>query len=73
LTFVSSAFVPVASMPSWLQDFADNQPFSQVVDAMRALALGLPAGNHVWAAVLWMIAVLAVFVPLAVHAYRKAS
>jgi ABC transporter DrrB family efflux protein len=73
LTFVSSAFVPVSSMPGWLQAFADNQPFSQVVDAMRALALGTPAGNHIWAALLWMVAVLAVFVPLAVRAYRKVS
>lgn len=73
LTFVSSAFVPVASMPGWLQSFAANQPFSQVVDAMRALALGLPAGNHVWVAFLWMVAVLAVFVPLAVRAYRNVS
>ena len=73
LTFVSSAFVPVASMPGWLQAFAKNQPFSQMVDAMRALALGVPTGNHVWVGLLWMVGVMAVFVPLAVRAYRRAS
>jgi ABC transporter DrrB family efflux protein len=46
LTFVSSAFVPVQSMPGWLQAFANNQPISQLVEAMRALALGGPVGNH---------------------------
>ncbi|HTW18723.1 MAG TPA: ABC transporter permease [Mycobacteriales bacterium] len=73
LTFVSSAFVPVATMPGWLQAFANNQPISQMVEAMRALALGDPVGNHAWAGALWMIGVMAVFIPLAVRAYRKAS
>jgi ABC-2 type transport system permease protein/oleandomycin transport system permease protein len=73
LTFVSSAFVPVATMPGWLQAFANNQPISQMVEAMRAYALGDPVGNHVWVGVLWMAGIIAVFVPLAVRAYRKAS
>jgi ABC transporter DrrB family efflux protein len=73
LTFVSSAFVPVATMPGWLQAFAKNQPFTQMIDAMRALALGIPTGNHVWVGLLWMAGVLAVFGPLAVRAYRRAS
>jgi ABC-2 type transport system permease protein/oleandomycin transport system permease protein len=72
LTFVSSAFVPVPSMPGWLQAFANNQPITQVVDAMRALALGTPAGNHVWAGVVWLLGIMAVFIPLAVRAYRRA-
>ena len=72
ITFVSSAFVPTETMPGWLQAFADNQPFTQVVDAMRALALGLPVGNHVWLALVWMVGLLALFIPLAVRAYRRA-
>ncbi|HWC35889.1 MAG TPA: ABC transporter permease [Mycobacteriales bacterium] len=72
LTFVSSAFVPTQSMPGWMQAFANNQPITQMVDAMRAFALGTPTGNHVWAGILWMIGVIALFVPLAVRAYRKA-
>ena len=73
LTFVSSAFVQVNSMPGWLQAFANNQPISQMVAAMRAYALGTPVGNHAWVGTLWMIGVMAVFIPLAVRAYRKAS
>jgi ABC-2 type transport system permease protein len=46
LTFVSSAFVPVQSMPSWLRAFAVNQPFTQVIDALRSFALGTPIGKQ---------------------------
>ena len=60
-------------MPGWLQAFAKNQPFTQMIDAMRALALGIPTGNHVWVGLLWMLATLLVFGPLAVRAYRRAS
>ncbi len=48
LTFASSAFVPTDSMPPVLRAFAVNQPITQVVDAVRALLLGLPVGHHVW-------------------------
>jgi ABC transporter DrrB family efflux protein len=72
LTFVSSAFVPVQTMPGWMQAFANNQPITQMVDAMRALALGTPTANHVWAGALWMVGIMALFIPLAVRAYRKA-
>jgi ABC-2 type transport system permease protein/oleandomycin transport system permease protein len=72
LTFVSSAFVPTQTMPGWMQAFANNQPITQIVDAMRALALGQPVGNHVWLGIVWMIGVMAVFIPLAVRSYRKA-
>ncbi len=73
LTFISSAFVPVDSMPDVLQWFADINPFTIVVDAMRALWLGAPAGNSVWGAVVWSLAILAVFAPLAVARYRKTA
>jgi ABC transporter DrrB family efflux protein len=74
LTFISSAFVPVQSMPASLEWFAENlNPFTVVVDAMRALWLGAPAGNSVWGAVAWSLAILAVFAPLAVTRYRKAA
>jgi ABC transporter DrrB family efflux protein len=73
LTFISSAFVPVASMPSGLRDFAEVNPFTIVVDAMRHLWLGAPAPNGVWGAVAWSLAILAVFVPLAVARYRRAA
>lgn len=73
LTFISSAFVPVESMPSGLQWFAEINPFTIVVDAMRALWLGAPAGNYVWGAVVWSLAIIAVFAPLAVRRYRSAA
>ena len=73
LTFVSSAFVPVESMPGALQAFAEVNPFTIVVDAMRSLWLGAPAGNNVWGAVVWSLVIIAVFSPLAVARYRKAA
>jgi ABC-2 type transport system permease protein/oleandomycin transport system permease protein len=73
LTFVSSAFVPVASMPGWLQAFAKNQPVSIVIDEMRSLVLGGPLALHAWQSALWLAGICAVFVPLAVRAYRRVS
>jgi ABC transporter DrrB family efflux protein len=73
LTFLSSAFVPISTMPGWLQAFANNQPVTYVVDAMRALALGGPVWPSLWKSVLWLAGIFIVFVPLAVRAYRRAS
>src|SRR6188472_701364 len=73
LTFISSAFVPVDSMPAALQWFAEINPFTIVVDAMRALWVGAPAGNNVWGAVVWSLVILAVFAPLAVARYRRTA
>jgi ABC-2 type transport system permease protein/oleandomycin transport system permease protein len=73
LTFASSAFVPVASMPEWLQSFAEVNPITVMVDAIRALWLGAPAGNSVWEAVAWTIAFIAVFAPIAILRYRRVS
>jgi ABC transporter DrrB family efflux protein len=72
LTFVSSAFVPVESMPSWLQPVAENNPFTIMVDAARALFVGIPAGNDVWLAFAWAAAIAVVFAALAVWRYRRA-
>lgn len=72
LTFVSSAFVGVGSMPGWLQAFATNQPVTIVIDEMRALALGGPLVLHAWQSALWLAGIVVVFVPLAVRAYRRA-
>jgi ABC-2 type transport system permease protein/oleandomycin transport system permease protein len=73
LTFASSAFVPVASMPDWLQAFAKVNPFTVTVDAMRALWLGAPAGNSIWQAIAWTVGFIAVFAPLAVMRYRRVA
>jgi ABC transporter DrrB family efflux protein len=70
-TFASSAFVPVETMPGWLQAFAKNQPVSQVVDACRALMGGGPTARHVIAALAWSLGMILVFAPLAVRRYRR--
>ena len=73
LTFISSAFVPTDSMPAALEWFADINPFTIVVNAMRALWLGAPAGDYVWGAFVWAFVLIALFAPLAVHRYRTRS
>jgi ABC-2 type transport system permease protein/oleandomycin transport system permease protein len=72
LTFASSAFVPVDSMPDWLQAFANANPFTTMVDALRALWVEGPAGSDVWAAFAWSLGLIAVFAPLSVSRYRRA-
>jgi ABC-2 type transport system permease protein/oleandomycin transport system permease protein len=73
LTFLSSAFVPVDSMPEALQFFAEEiNPFTTMVDAVRALFLGTPAGNDVWGAVAWCVGLIAVFALLSARSYRNA-
>src|SRR3954467_2953898 len=73
LTFISSAFVPTDSMPEGLRWFAEINPFTIVVNAMRALWVGAPAENYVWGAVVWSLVIIAVFAPLAVRRYRRAE
>src|SRR6266545_2103891 len=77
--FISSAYVPVDSMPGWLQAFANHQPLTYMVDAVRALTLGPqadallghPASYFVTRALLWTLAIVAAFLPLAVAKYRR--
>jgi ABC-2 type transport system permease protein/oleandomycin transport system permease protein len=73
LTFVSSAFVPVESMPAALQTFAEVNPFTIVVDAVRELWLGVPVDSPLWAAVAWSVGLIAVFAPLAVARYVRVA
>ena len=72
LTFVSSAFVPVDSMPSWLQPIAEHNPFTSMVNAVRALFVGTPAGNDIWLSILWGLGITLVFGLLSVWRYRRA-
>lgn len=79
LTFVSSAYVPVSTMPGWLQAVAEHQPITVMVNAVRVLtegpaaraALGHGAGYYGIQSLLWAAGILAVFVPLAVARYRR--
>lgn len=71
LVFASSAFVPVSSMPGWLQPFAEHQPVSVTASAARALTLGTPAASYVVQSLAWVAGILLVFVPLSVWRYRR--
>ena len=73
LTFASSAFAPVQTMPGWLQVFANNQPITHVVNALRALALGTPMGDNLWLSVVWLAGIVLVFGPIAVRTYQRVS
>jgi ABC transporter DrrB family efflux protein len=72
LVFASSAFVPVETMPSWLQTFAEHQPVSITASAVRALTLGGPASGDVIASIAWSVAIIAVFGTISVRLYRRA-
>ncbi len=74
LSFVSSAYVPVATMPGWLQGFANNQPLTQMVNTARLLTggpaaqhlLGYPLSHYLWLSLAWSAGLVLVFAPLAV-------
>ncbi len=72
LTFVSSTFVPVQTMPAWLRAFSGHSPITAVVDAARNLILGVPAsGPSVATAVAWSVALIVVSVPMAAYCFRR--
>ena len=71
LPFISSAFVPTATMPGPVRAFAENQPVTAIVDAIRNLLAGQPVGDDIWAALAWCLGLLAVAYGLAMLAYRR--
>jgi ABC-2 type transport system permease protein len=71
LTFASTAFVPAEGMNPILKLFAENQPITQIVEAVRALMLGEPIGNYGWRSVAWSVGILLVAVPLASWLFRR--
>lgn len=70
LTFASAAFVPTDSMPKYLKIFAENQPVTHTIEAMRALMLGSPTESHLLVASLWWVAVIVVSIPIAAYLFR---
>ncbi len=80
LVFASSVFVPVESMPTWLQGFAENQPITVLTNTARSLMLpeealsflGLDTGTLILQSLAWTAGIIAVFAPLAVRQYRRA-
>lgn len=72
LVFASNAFVPVETMPDWLQWWAERQPVSVTVRAVRALMLGTDPIDYVWASLAWSFGIMIVMAPFAIRKYRKA-
>lgn len=73
LLFASSAFVPISTMPGWLQPIADNQPFTVTLSAVRALMQGHAAMHYVWLSAVWSGGMLVFFFALSVRLYRTAT
>lgn len=71
LTFASAAFVPTETMPGWLRVFAENQPVTHVIEAVRALMLGNPVGNHAWVSIVWCVGLILVCAPVAAWMFRR--
>ena len=73
LTFASSAFVMTSNMPGVLKAFANHQPITQVIDAVRGFLLDQPVGSHGWQALAWCAGILVIFIPLSVSLYRRVA
>lgn len=73
LTFASSAFTPTENMGKFLKAFAENQPITHIIEAVRSLMLGQPTGNSVVLAVVWCLGILAVAIPFAAYLFKRKS
>ena len=71
LPFISSAFVPTATMPGPVRAFAENQPVTAIVDAIRNLLADQPVGTDIWVALAWCLGLLVVAYVLAMSTYRR--
>ncbi|WP_375386370.1 ABC transporter permease [uncultured Microbacterium sp.] len=71
LPFISSAFVPTESMPAPVAWFAENQPVTSIVDTLRALFAGQPAGTDIWVALAWLVGILVIAYAWAIAIYRR--
>ena len=71
LPYASSAFVPVDTMPSWIQGFAEHQPVTPVIETLRGLLLGQPVGDDPWLALAWCGAILAVSLAASAVLFRR--
>lgn len=71
LTFASAAFVPTDTMPYGLRIFAENQPVTHVIEAIRALMIGAPVENHIWISIVWLVGITVTAMPLAGYLFRN--
>jgi ABC-2 type transport system permease protein len=73
LTFASAAFAPTESMAKGIRIFAENQPVTHVIEAIRALMIGTDVGNHATLAIIWCVGIIAIAMPLATYLFRQYS
>ncbi|MEX0649818.1 MAG: ABC transporter permease [Candidatus Andersenbacteria bacterium] len=73
LTFASAAFVPTNTMPRALRLFAENQPITHIIEAVRALMIGTPVGNHAFLSVVWFVVIALISIPVASVLFRRYS
>jgi ABC-2 type transport system permease protein len=73
LTFASAAFAPTESMAPVIRVFAENQPVTHVIEAMRSLMIGTPMDNHATLAIIWCSAIILITMPAAAYLFRKYS
>ncbi|MFC4115162.1 ABC transporter permease, partial [Nonomuraea zeae] len=71
LPFLSSAFVPTATMPGPVRFFAENQPVTSIVNAIRNLFAEQPVGTDIWIALAWCVGILVVAYAFAMNTYRR--
>ena len=71
LPFISSAFVPTKTMPSAVRAFAENQPVTSIVNAIRSLLAGQPVGNDIWVALAWCVGIMIVAYIFAMRVYKN--
>jgi ABC-2 type transport system permease protein len=71
LPYASSAFVPIDTMPTWLQGFSRNQPVTPVIETMRSLLLDLPVGTNPWRALAWCAAIVIASIAAAAYLFRR--
>jgi ABC-2 type transport system permease protein len=71
LPYASSAFVPVDTMPGWLQGFAAHQPVTPIVETLRGLLVGTPAGGQAWTALAWCSGIIAVSALASAALFRR--
>jgi ABC-2 type transport system permease protein len=71
LPYLSSAFVPTETMPGWIQPVAEHQPMTPIIESVRSLLSGHPAGDGVWITLAWIAGILLVAVSWSVWAFRR--
>lgn len=71
LTFASGAFAPTSSLAEWIRPFAENQPITHVIEAVRGLMIGTPVGDHGWIALVWCIGTIIVAMPIAAWLFKR--